>query len=91
MTDQGLNLRAHPRAIALANQQLTMMPVYDHYSQKYAAYVARRLGAILVLEMPSVRNAHGDKHAWYAPRSVCETIDRPWNEGIRHPKVYWSA
>ena len=63
LTGLGLNLRAHPLAIALTNQQLTAFPTYDYYRQKYASHFAERLGAIPFLHMPQVSNASKDKHA----------------------------
>ncbi|KAL7940305.1 PLP-dependent transferase [Trichoderma barbatum] len=66
LTGYGLNLRAHPLAIALANQHLDLLPSQDEYRQKYAAYVESKLSAIPFLKMPTVRNKRRDKHAWYA-------------------------
>lgn len=66
MTGIGLNLRAHPLAIALANQQLTIHPRYDFHRQQYAKYLAKRLSNIPFLEMPTVANRETDKHSWYA-------------------------
>lgn len=66
MTGIGLNLRAHPLAIALANQQLTLHPRYDFHRQQYAKYLAKRLSNISFLEMPTVANRETDKHSWYA-------------------------
>ena len=66
MTGLGLNLRAHPLAIALANQQLDVMASHMSYRKKYADYMIRRLSVIPFLRMPSVRNLRTDTHAWYA-------------------------
>jgi dTDP-4-amino-4,6-dideoxygalactose transaminase len=53
-------------AIALANQQLDLLPTHDRHRQAYAAYIQSKLSSIPFLEMPSVRNSRQDKHAWYA-------------------------
>lgn len=66
VTGLGLNLRAHPLAIALANQQLDLLPAHDRQRQAYAAYLTSKLSSIPFLKMPSVRNSQQDKHAWYA-------------------------
>lgn len=66
VTGIGLNLRAHPLAIALANQQLDLLPAHDRHRQAYAAYIGNKLSSIPFLKMPSVRNSREDKHAWYA-------------------------
>ncbi|KAI9737591.1 MAG: hypothetical protein M1818_005595 [Claussenomyces sp. TS43310] len=66
LTGLGLNLRAHPLAIALANQQLDHLPAHDRYRQAYAAYMKSKLSSIPFLKMPSVGNSRQDKHAWYA-------------------------
>ncbi len=66
MTGIGLNLRAHLLAIALANQQLDLLPSYDCRRQAYASYIATKLGHIPFLKMPLVRDRKRDKHAWYA-------------------------
>ncbi|PHH64715.1 hypothetical protein CDD82_1733 [Ophiocordyceps australis] len=66
LTGLGLNLRAHPLAIALANQQTNLLPTHDHNRQTYASYMATRLSAIPFLKMPAVHNKQHDKHAWYA-------------------------
>lgn len=59
-------MRAHPLAIALANQQLDLLPVHDQYRQRYASYIAKGLATIPFLKMPVVNNNSDDKHAWYA-------------------------
>ncbi|PHH65678.1 hypothetical protein CDD81_1764 [Ophiocordyceps australis] len=66
LTGLGLNLRAHPLAIALANQQANLLPTHDHNRQTYASYMATRLAAIPFLKMPVVHDTQHDKHAWYA-------------------------
>jgi dTDP-4-amino-4,6-dideoxygalactose transaminase len=66
VTGLGLNMRAHPLAIALANQQLDLLPSHDRYRQSYASYVVDKLSAIPFVKMPIVRNSQQDKHAWYA-------------------------
>ncbi len=66
MTGIGLNLRAHPLGIALANQQLNLFERHDSTRQAYAAYMASELSAIPFLKMPVVKNSSQDKHAWYA-------------------------
>ena len=66
MTGLGLNMRAHPLAVALANQQLDLLPEHDRCRQAYASYVERKLSPIPFLKMPIVRNNRQDKHAWYA-------------------------
>ncbi|KAI1844232.1 hypothetical protein JX266_009523 [Neoarthrinium moseri] len=66
LTGIGLNLRAHPLAIALANQQLDRLPSHDRRRQAYASYVARELDKIPFLKMPTLQNNRRDKHAWYA-------------------------
>lgn len=66
VTGLGLNLRAHPLAIALADQQLDLLPTYDSYRQRYASYMAEKLGSIPYLRMPVVKDSKHDKHAWYA-------------------------
>ncbi|KOS23053.1 Spore coat polysaccharide biosynthesis protein SpsC [Escovopsis weberi] len=66
LTGLGLNLRAHPLSIALANQQLDLLPAQDQQRQGYASYMANKLKAVSFLKMPSVRDKRRDKHAWYA-------------------------
>ncbi|TQV93827.1 UDP-bacillosamine synthetase [Cordyceps javanica] len=66
LTGIGLNLRAHPLAIALANQQLNLFERHDSTRQAYASYMATELSAIPFLKMPTVKNTSKDKHAWYA-------------------------
>lgn len=66
MTGLGLNLRAHPLAVTLANQQLDLLSTHDRHRQAYASYIGSKLGAIPFLKMPSVPNKRRDKHAWYA-------------------------
>ncbi|KAM5442203.1 hypothetical protein MferCBS31731_002577 [Microsporum ferrugineum] len=66
LTGLGLNMRAHPLAIALANQQLSLLPSQDQYRQRYASYIAKGLSSIPFLKMPVVHDSHHDKHAWYA-------------------------
>ncbi|EGX95966.1 Pyridoxal phosphate-dependent transferase, major region [Cordyceps militaris CM01] len=65
LTGIGLNLRAHPLAIALANQQLDLFERHDATRQAHAGYMARELSAIPFLTMPAV-GRDADKHAWYA-------------------------
>lgn len=66
VTGIGLNLYAHPLAIALANQQLTLHTRYDFHRQQYATCLAKRLSRIPFLDMPTVANKETDKHSWYA-------------------------
>ncbi|GAB0133978.1 hypothetical protein EsDP_00002366 [Epichloe bromicola] len=66
LTGLGLNMRAHPLAIALADQQLDLLPTHDSYRQRYASYIAEKLSSIPFLKMPVVRDDRHDKHAWYA-------------------------
>ncbi|KAH7907217.1 DegT/DnrJ/EryC1/StrS aminotransferase family-domain-containing protein [Hygrophoropsis aurantiaca] len=64
LTGLGLNLRAHPLAIAMANHQLDCMPNWMSCREKYATMLVKRLSAIPFLRMPEV--GAGDRHAWYA-------------------------
>ncbi|KAK2756666.1 hypothetical protein FQN54_005111 [Arachnomyces sp. PD_36] len=66
LTGLGLNLRAHPLAIAMANQQLDCHPAWSYYREKFAQYMATKLSVIPFLKMPTVHNEDTDKHAWYA-------------------------
>ncbi|KAH7929945.1 PLP-dependent transferase [Leucogyrophana mollusca] len=64
LTGLGLNLRAHPLAIAMANHQLDCMPGWMSYRDQYADLLLKRLSVIPFLRMPEVKA--GDRHAWYA-------------------------
>ncbi|KJZ77717.1 hypothetical protein HIM_02894 [Hirsutella minnesotensis 3608] len=66
LTGLGLNMRAHPLAIALANQQLDLFPKHQQFRQAYADYIINELKAIPFLKMPELQNSATDRHAWYA-------------------------
>lgn len=66
VTGLGLNMRAHPLAIALANQQLDIFPSHEKYRQLYASYLNEQLSTIPFLKLPKVRSTRTDRHAWYA-------------------------
>ncbi|KAL8727194.1 MAG: hypothetical protein Q9166_006231 [cf. Caloplaca sp. 2 TL-2023] len=66
LTGLGLNLRAHPLAIALANQQLDVMPLWMTYREEFATYMTKRLSVIPFLRMPTTDKSHDCRHAWYA-------------------------
>ncbi|KAI4201809.1 MAG: hypothetical protein LQ350_003009 [Teloschistes chrysophthalmus] len=66
LTGLGLNLRAHPLAIALANQQLDNLPSWMTHREKYATSLAKKLSAIPFLSMPTSTKNPQHKHAWYA-------------------------
>ncbi|KDQ13839.1 hypothetical protein BOTBODRAFT_160129 [Botryobasidium botryosum FD-172 SS1] len=64
LTGMGLNLRAHPLAIAMADRQLDSMPSWMEYRERYANLLLRKLSAIPFLRLPKV--GQNDRHAWYA-------------------------
>lgn len=66
MTGLGLNLRAHPLAIALANQQLDCVPSWMVWRERFASKISASIKAIPFLILPQVENQDRDRHAWYA-------------------------
>ncbi|KAL8800728.1 MAG: hypothetical protein Q9182_004971 [Xanthomendoza sp. 2 TL-2023] len=66
LTGLGLNLRAHPLAIAMANHQLNCMPLWMAHREKYASYMTKRLSVIPFLKMPTKDKSSTTRHAWYA-------------------------
>jgi dTDP-4-amino-4,6-dideoxygalactose transaminase len=65
-TGLGLNMRAHPLAVAMADQQMDWMPLWMSYREEYAALLSERIGSIPFLRVPKVKNPAQDRHAWYA-------------------------
>ncbi|KAI1452115.1 DegT/DnrJ/EryC1/StrS aminotransferase family-domain-containing protein [Annulohypoxylon moriforme] len=66
LTGLGLNLRAHPLAIAMVDAQLSDHPVAQKYRETWAKYMIQHLSDIPFLRMPAVANAKTDQHSWYA-------------------------
>ncbi|KAF2148581.1 PLP-dependent transferase [Myriangium duriaei CBS 260.36] len=66
LTGLGLNLRAHPLAIAMANVQLSNHQVTQDWREHWARRIHHHLKTISFLRMPEVANADTDRHAWYA-------------------------
>lgn len=66
LTGLGLNLRAHPLAIAMANVQLSNHGVAQKWREHWARRIFSHLQVIPFLRMPEVANADTDQHAWYA-------------------------
>jgi len=64
-TGFGLKLRAHPFAVAMANEQFQHLPEWHTTKQRHARYLNERLAAYdqLVLPVPRHRN---DEPSWYA-------------------------
>lgn len=66
LTGLGLNLRAHPLSIAMANQQLDYMAEWMSQREEYAALLSERICRIPFLRVPKLKNPDEDRHAWYA-------------------------
>jgi dTDP-4-amino-4,6-dideoxygalactose transaminase len=66
LTGLGLNLRAHPLAIAMANVQLSNHPVAQKWREHWARQFIENLKDIPFLKMPKLANEKTDAHAWYA-------------------------
>lgn len=66
LTGLGLNLRAHPLAIAMANVQLDGHALAQEYREKYARQLISGLEGIPFLTMPAIDDERKVKHAWYA-------------------------
>ncbi|PVH92288.1 PLP-dependent transferase [Periconia macrospinosa] len=66
LTGLGLNLRAHPLAIAMANVQLDGHRLAQTYREKYAKQLISGLKNIPFLTMPAITTQPKVKHAWYA-------------------------
>ncbi len=64
-TGFGLKLRAHPFAIAMANEQLDHLPQWHAAKNQNAAYLSNKLAAFPELEVPVPAHT-GDQPAWYA-------------------------
>lgn len=62
-TGFGLKLRAHPLAIALANEQFDHLDQWLTYKRQYATYIIEQLNEISFLRMPTLSNK---TPAWYA-------------------------
>ncbi|POR32483.1 Uncharacterized protein TPAR_07311 [Tolypocladium paradoxum] len=66
LTGLGLNLRAHPLAIAMANVQLSNHAVAQKWREHWARRIIHHLRDIPFLQLPDVANETTDRHAWYA-------------------------
>ncbi|KAK7946817.1 lipopolysaccharide biosynthesis protein rffA [Apiospora aurea] len=66
LTGLGLNLRAHPLAIAMANVQLSAHAMAQQWRENWAKRISTTLQAIPFLRMPQVVDEKTDRHAWYA-------------------------
>ncbi|UNI23781.1 hypothetical protein JDV02_009581 [Purpureocillium takamizusanense] len=66
LTGLGLNLRAHPLAIAMANVQMSNHAVAQKWREHWARRIISQLQVIPFLRMPDVVNQGTDRHAWYA-------------------------
>ncbi len=64
-TGFGLKLRAHPLAIAMANEQLDHLPQWHAAKNQNAAYLNQKLAAFPELELPFPVH-DDDQPAWYA-------------------------
>lgn len=65
VTGFGLKLRAHPFAIAMANEQFSHLEEWHAIKHKHALYLNEKLAAYPELELP-VPLHDGDEPSWYA-------------------------
>lgn len=65
VTGFGLKLRAHPFAIAMANEQFSHLKEWHRIKHKHALYLNEKLTAYSELELP-VPLHEGDEPSWYA-------------------------
>jgi dTDP-4-amino-4,6-dideoxygalactose transaminase len=77
LTGLGLNLRARPLAIAMADQQLDWMSLWMSHREEYSALLSERIGSIPFLRVPKVKDAAQDRHAWYAFMIQFDTSKAP--------------
>ncbi len=64
VTGMGLKLRAHPLAIAIANEQLSHLEEWKTQKQKYAKLLTDNLSSIPGIITPILKE--GESPAWYA-------------------------
>ncbi|HEX9153889.1 MAG TPA: DegT/DnrJ/EryC1/StrS family aminotransferase [Candidatus Saccharimonadales bacterium] len=65
VTGFGLKLRAHPFAIAMANEQFSHLDEWHGAKHKNALYLTEKLSQYPELELPAVEH-EGDEPSWYA-------------------------
>ncbi len=64
VTGMGLKLRAHPLAIAIANEQLSQLSKWHQQKNIYANYLSQRMSKYSEVSVPQVQE--GEDPAWYA-------------------------
>lgn len=75
LTGMGLKLRAHPLAIAIADEQMDHLQDWRKQKNRFAKLLINRLSGLPGIRVPELKN--GEQPAWYAfiIRFVSEELD----------------